>query len=151
MNALQLLPRQRPQFVSHLVLAGSQRHQSASLNYQNFCVGDGFGRERMLVVGFETKDVAGQVEGSDLTAPIGENLVGAHCALYDLVHVVRRFVLSKDFRVAAERDCGAHQVYRIAKTAAGYLRLSWQIVCCSAGETSADCVLCQHGLTSRRM
>src|SRR5262245_58613941 len=105
----------------------------------------------MFVVGFETKDVARQVEGSDLTAAISENLVGSYCALYDLVHVVRRFVLSKDFRVPAVRDCSAHQVYRIAERAAGYLRASWHIVCGSAGETSADCVLCQHGLTSRRM
>jgi hypothetical protein len=38
----------------------------------------------MRIVGFKTKNVAGQVEGPDLPAAIGENLVGTHGARYDL-------------------------------------------------------------------
>jgi hypothetical protein len=105
----------------------------------------------MGIIGFETKDIARQVEGSDLPAPIGENLIGPYGTRYDLVHVLRRLVLAIDLCVAAVGHRGAYQVDRVAERAAGYLRPSCHIVRGSAGETSADCILCQHGLTSRRM
>src|SRR5262245_51511496 len=99
----------------------------------------------MGIGGFEAKDVARQVKGPDLSAAIGENFIGAHRTRYDLVHVVCRFVVAKDLRVAAVGYCGAHQVYRIAERAVSYLRPSWRIVCGSTDETSADCVRRQHG------
>src|SRR5215475_12892120 len=98
----------------------------------------------MRIVRFETEHVARQVEGSDLAAAIGKNLVGAYGARHDLVHIVRRFILAKDLCVPAVGHRGAHQVNRICKRAVGYLLSSWQIVCGSTGETGGDCVLRQH-------
>ena len=66
----------------------------------------------MLVPGLETEHVARQMEGSDLTAPIDQNLVGPHRSAHDLVEVIGRFVLPVDFVVAGERHEGAHQLDR---------------------------------------
>src|SRR5262245_19106203 len=105
----------------------------------------------MYIAGLETKDAARQVEGPNLPAAIGENLVGAHRARYDLVDVVCLFVLAKDLRVVAVGHYSAHQVDRVTERAIGYFCPDWRIVYGSADETTAACVLRQHGLTSRQI
>ena len=45
-----------------LVIAAGERDQRAALDHQHLTIGDGFGREGVLVADFETEDVARQIE-----------------------------------------------------------------------------------------
>ena len=58
----------------------------------------------------EAEDSAGQIERPDLTPPVAQNLVSARRSRDDLVDVLGRLSLSKDFLIArignAVRRCG---------------------------------------------
>jgi hypothetical protein len=56
----------------------------------------------VLVPALETKNVAGQMKGSDLTAPVHQHLVGSDDAGDDLVEVIGGFVLTVDLRIASK-------------------------------------------------
>src|SRR5262249_6681883 len=51
----------------------------------------------------ETENVAGQMEGSDLTASVHQDLVGAHRPANDLVEVIGGLVLPVDLGIGGKR------------------------------------------------
>src|SRR5262245_5660510 len=72
-------------------------------------VEDGFGGEAMVGAGFQAKYVAGQVEGTDLAAAVGEQLVGAHRAADHLIDIFGRLILAVDFLVLAIGEFGGDE------------------------------------------
>ena len=72
-------------------------------------VEDGFGGEAMVRAGYEAEDVAGQMEGADLAAAVGEQLVGTHRAADHLVDIFGLLVLAVDFLVLAIGELGGDE------------------------------------------
>jgi hypothetical protein len=62
-----------------------------------------FSGELMLASDFEAEGIARQIERSDLTPAVAEDLAGSYRALGDFVHVLRRLGFTENFLVGAER------------------------------------------------
>src|SRR5262249_18589018 len=60
---------------------------------------DRFSRKAVGWAGLQAEHVARQVEGADLAASVGEQLVAADRARNDLIDIFRRLVLTIDFLV----------------------------------------------------
>ena len=72
--------------------------QAAPL-HQPYCrIDDRFRGKSVGCTVLQPKNVAGQVESADLAAAVGEELVGANRTVRDLVDIVGRLRLPKDFR-----------------------------------------------------
>ena len=66
--------------------------------HQPYCrIDDRLRGEAVLGTVFQTKNVAGQMEGADLAAAVGKELVAANRAFNDLVDVFGRLGLAVDF------------------------------------------------------
>ena len=62
-----------------------------------------------MASGFETEDVAGEVKGADLAAPVAEQTIAANRAAHDLVDVLGRLALAEDAFVAAVSEFGGDE------------------------------------------
>src|SRR6516225_4339452 len=103
---------QLPHLAGDIIVPCRKRHHRAAFDHDNLAVGDRFRRKRVLVSGLETENVAGQMEGSDLTAPVHQDLVGAHRSTDDLVEVFGWLVLAVDLGVGGKRHARAHELDR---------------------------------------
>jgi hypothetical protein len=72
--------------------------QTAAFHQPYRRVDDRFRGKSVGCTVLQPKNVAGQVESTNLAAAVGEKLVGANSAVRDLVDIVGRLRLSKDFR-----------------------------------------------------
>ena len=63
--------------------------------------------KRVFLVGFETEDLAAQVERANLTATILKDLVGPDGAFHDLIEILGRLAFAVDLDIALELHRGA--------------------------------------------
>jgi hypothetical protein len=110
LHPLQFARGQRPHSADDIIVPCRKRHHGAALDHDNFAIGDRFGRKRVLVSHLETENVAGQMEGSDLTAPVDQDLVGPHGPADDLVEVIGGFVLPVDLGIGGKRHARTHEL-----------------------------------------
>ena len=71
--------------------------ETATLDEAHGRVDDCLRGKTMCGTVFEAKDIANQVEGADLAAAVGQELVAPNRTLHDLVDVVRWLGLAVDF------------------------------------------------------
>src|SRR5690348_17691996 len=74
-------------------------------------------------VGFESENVAGEVEGADLPAAVAQDLVGANRAADHLVEILAGIVFAVNLGVALESDRSAGHLEGLAEPVAPPRRL----------------------------
>src|SRR5262245_77982 len=106
---LQFARCERPEIAGDADVALRGLFEAPALHQAQRGVEDGFGGKAMGRAGFEAEDVAGQMEGADLAAAVGEQLVGAHRAANHLVDIVGLLILAVDFLVLAVGEFGGDE------------------------------------------
>src|SRR3954451_541668 len=85
------------------------------------CFDDRLCGEAVLGTIFQTKNIAGQMEGADLAATVGEEFVAADRTVDDLVDVFSRLGLAVDFRASvilkfAQDDSRAGKLAKLSES-----------------------------------
>jgi hypothetical protein len=88
-----------PEAAGHLNRDAGRLFKIAAFHQAHGRIGDGFRGQAMGQSGLKSKDVAGQVERTNLSAAIGEQLVAPDRAANDLIDVFSGLVFSIDFLV----------------------------------------------------
>src|SRR5215470_16427345 len=96
LDAIEFASREGPQLAGNVTIAFRQRDDDVASDHQHRYVVDCFGRKLMVVAHFEAEDITWEVEATDLTPAITEDLVSSHRALGHLVHIFGRFGLAKN-------------------------------------------------------
>src|ERR1700739_1409938 len=87
------------------------RAQPAFSDHQYFGISNSFGYKRMPLGGFQSENVAGQVETADLSAAIAENFVCADCSADDFIKSIRRLILVDDLHSARIVSAAADELH----------------------------------------
>jgi hypothetical protein len=119
LHALQLTRGEGPEPARHVAVVIRERHQRAALHDEDRRVGNGLGREMMLVIHLEAEDIARQIKCLDAAPAIVEDLADAHGPADDLVDVICRPVFAVDHLVAGERHGRACKLYRADEVGRG--------------------------------
>ena len=82
------------------VIVGDLGKKPPALRDPERGIDDCFGRKSMNFAILDAEDVAPQKERTDLPTTIRQELVCLNCALLYLIHVIRRFCFSKNFRTS---------------------------------------------------
>src|SRR5262245_29892819 len=98
----------------------------------------------MVLRRLEPEDVAPEVEGGDLPAPVVEDPVGANRTAENLVDVVRRFAFAEDLRIAIEGHGHAGKFNRIEQGSDAWNRTCSALRAVSGGDLISG--MSEHGL-----
>jgi hypothetical protein len=105
----QMIGGQRPQPVRHPDLGFGRDFKMMAVRRAQLGVDDGFGGQAVLVAGIQAEHVAGEVEGVDLAAAVGQQLVGPHRPGDHLVDMVGGLAFAIDFLVLVVGERGARE------------------------------------------
>ncbi len=99
----------RPELAGNLDVDAGRLLEAAALHQPHRGIDDGFRGQPVDRSRFEAENIARQMEGADLAASVGQQLVAANRARDHLVDVFRRLILAVDFLVLPVGKFGRNQ------------------------------------------